>query len=364
MSAPCLAVITDCEFASCDPERRELAGVAEVRKYSCRSEEQVIEVAAEADALLVQYAPITRRVIHSLKNCRVIGRYGIGVDMIDVEAATQRRIPVVNVPEYCVEEVSDHTLALMLAAIRKILILHGSIAEGRWDFSVAVPLPRIRDLTVGLLALGKIARRVAEKLRGFGCAIIAHDPFADPQAAAVLGIQLVDLQTLLERSDLISVHAPLTKETRHLFDREAFGRMKRSAWIVNTSRGALIDESALIFALDQGLIAGAALDVLEQEPVSNNNPLVGRKNVLLTPHSAFYSAASLLDLQILTARGVAQVLRGQKPDYLVNSKVDPEVEWEVDPEIDIQADRGSDPAGADGSAPGNADHGAVDGTAP
>ena len=351
MSAPYLAVITDCEFASFDPERRELAGVAEVRKYSCRSEEQVIEAAAEADALLVQYAPITRRVIDSLKKCRVIGRYGIGVDMIDVEAATQRRIPVVNVPEYCVEEVSDHTLALMLAAVRKILLLHGSTAEGRWDFSVAAPLPRIRDLTVGLLALGKIARRVAEKLRGFGCAIIAHDPFADPQAAAVLGVQLVDLKTLLERSDIISIHAPLTKETRHLFDREAFRRMKRSAWIVNTSRGGLIDESDLNLALDQELIAGAALDVLEEEPVSKNNPLVGRKNVLLTPHSAFYSAASLLDLQILTARGVAQVLRGEKPDYLVNREVDPG----VDPQID--------PAGDDGSAPDSPGPGASDGAA-
>jgi D-3-phosphoglycerate dehydrogenase len=334
MSVPYLAVITDCEFASFDPERRELAGVAEVQKFACRSEEQVIEAAAEADALLVQYAPISRRVIDSLKKCRVIGRYGIGVDMIDVDAATQRGIPVVNVPDYCVEEVSDHTLALMLAACRKILLLHSSIAEGRWDFSVAAPLLRIGDLTVGLVALGKIARRVAEKLRGFGCSIIAHDPYADRRAALALGVELADLQTLLKRSDIISIHAPLTDETLHLFDREAFRRMKSSAWIVNTSRGGLIDESALVQALDRGSIAGAALDVLETEPISKDNPLIGRDNVVLTPHSAFYSAASLLDLQILTARGVAQVLRGERPDYQVNRTVDREVDPEVGPKVD------------------------------
>jgi D-3-phosphoglycerate dehydrogenase len=331
MSAPYLAVITDCEFASCDPERRELAGLAEVRKYACRSEEQVIEAAVQADAVLVQYAPITRRVIDSVEKCRVIARYGIGVDMIDVDAATKRNIPVVNVPEYCVEEVSDHTLALMLAAVRKILLLHDSVAGGRWDFSTAAPVVRIRDLTVGLVALGKIARRVAEKLRGFGCSLIAHDPYADRQAASALGVELVALQTLLERSDIISVHAPLTKETRHLIDREAFRRMKRSAWIVNTSRGGVIDESALNLALDRGLIAGAALDVLEEEPVSINNPLVGRDNVVLTPHCAFYSVASLRDLQILTARGVAQVLRGETPDNLLNREIDLKVKPHLEP---------------------------------
>jgi D-3-phosphoglycerate dehydrogenase len=323
MNEPYLAVITDCEFASFDPERRELAGVAEVRKYSCRSEEEVIAAAAEADAILVQYAPITRRVIDTLTNCRVIGRYGIGVDMIDLEAATQRGIPVVNVPHYCVEEVSDHTLALMLAASRKILLLHNSIAEGRWDFSVAAPVFRMRDITIGLIAFGKIARRVAEKLRAFGCRIIATDPYADARTALALGVELVDMETLLKESDIISIHAPLTKQTHHLFDRKAFQRMKSTAYIVNTSRGAVIDESALEHALDKGSIAGAALDVLEEEPVSRNSTLIGRDNVLLTPHCAFYSAASLLDLQILTARGVAQVLRGQKPDHPVNRPVDP-----------------------------------------
>ena len=321
MNEPYLAVITDCEFASFDPERKELAGVAELRKYTCKSEEEVISVAAEADALLIQYAPITRRVIDTLAKCRVIGRYGIGVDMIDLDAATQRGIPVVNVPYYCVEEVSDHTLALMLAASRRILLLHRSIAEGRWHYSVAAPVFRIRDITVGLVAFGKIARRVAEKLRAFGCRIIATDPYADAQTALALGVELVDMKTLLKESDIISIHAPLTKQTHHLFDREAFTRMKSTAWIVNTSRGAVVDESALEHALDEGAIAGAALDVLEEEPISKYNTLIGRDNVVLTPHCAFYSVASLLDLQILTARGVAQVLRGEKPDFPVNPSV-------------------------------------------
>ena len=313
-----LAVITDCEFASFEPERRELTGLAEVRKYCCRNEEEVIAAAAEADAILVQYAPITRRVIESLRHCRVIGRYGIGVDMIDLDAATDRGIPVVNVPDYCVEEVSDHTLALLLAVSRKILLLHNSVEGGQWDFSVAAPVFRIKDLTVGLVAFGKIARRVAEKLHGFGCRIVAYDPFAKQDTARALGVELVDLQTLLEDSDIISVHAPLTEQTRHLFDGETFRRMKKTAYLINTSRGAVIDESALEHALDAGLVGGAALDVLEEEPVSQGSTLIGRDNVLLTPHTAFYSVASLLDLQVLTARGVAQVLRGQKSEYLVN----------------------------------------------
>ena len=315
--APYLAVITDCEFASDEPERGELAGLAEVRKYACRSEEEVIAVAAAADAVLVQYAPITRRVIESLRRCRVIARYGIGVDMIDLEAARGRGIPVVHVPDYCVEEVSDHTVALMLAASRKLLTLHQAVSAGRWDFSVAAPVRRFRELAVGLLGFGKIARRVAEKLRGFGCRLRACDPYAREEAALALGVELVELVTLLAESDLVSVHAPLTEQTRHLLGLEAFRKMKPTALIVNTSRGALIDEAALADALDQGLIAGAALDVLEQEPIPADSRLLGRDNVLLTPHSAFYSVGSLRQLQVLTARGAAQVLRGEKPQYPV-----------------------------------------------
>jgi D-3-phosphoglycerate dehydrogenase len=321
MGVPYLAIITDSEFESCEPERKELALIAELRKAACRSEEQVIAAASEADAILVQYAPITRRVIESLGKCRVIGRYGIGVDMIDVDAAAERGIAVVNVPAYCVEEVSDHTLALMLAANRRLLHLHSSVSEGRWDFSIAEPLLRFKDLTVGLVAFGKIARRVAEKLRGFGCRIVATDPHADADAALALGVELMELQILLAASDIISIHAPLTDRTRHLFDRNTFTRMKNTAWVVNTSRGAVIDESALVRALDQGEIAGAALDVLEQEPIGKNSRLIGRDNVVLTPHSAFYSTASLRELQTLTARGVAQVLRGERPDYPVNPEV-------------------------------------------
>ena len=313
--APYLAVITDCEFASDDPERTELEGLAEVRKYACRTEEEVMSVAAEADALLVQYAPITRRVIERLPRCQVIARYGIGVDMIDLDAARQRGIPVVHVPEYCVEEVSDHTMALMLAASRKLLLLHRCVSAGRWDFSAAAPVQRFQDLSVGLLGFGKIARRVAEKLQPFGCRILACDPYADPKAAQVLEIELVDLAGLLAESDVISIHAPLTEETRHLFDREAFRRMKSTAFLVNTSRGAVVEEAALVEALDRNQIAGAALDVLETEPLSSTSPLIGRDNVLLTPHSAFYSVGSLRQLQVLTARGAAQVLRGEEPQF-------------------------------------------------
>jgi D-3-phosphoglycerate dehydrogenase len=192
------------------------------------------------------------------------------------------------------------------------------VAGGHWDFSVAAPVFRIRDLTVGLIAFGKIARRFAEKLRGFGCHMLAYDPYVDRQTAASLGVELVDFPALLKEADIVSIHAPLTEQTHHLFGPEAFGSMKRTAIIINTSRGALIDESALAQALDQGLLAGAALDVMEQEPLDPSSPLIGRDNVLITPHCAFYSAASLQDLQILTARGVAKVLRGEKADHQAN----------------------------------------------
>jgi D-3-phosphoglycerate dehydrogenase len=312
-----LAVITDSEFASDEPERRELDGLAEVRRHSCVSEEEVIAAAARADAILVQYAPITRRVIESLLQCRVIARYGIGVDMIDLDAARRREIQVVHVPDYCVEEVSDHTMALMLAASRKLLLLHRSVAEGHWHFSVAAPIQRFQDLTVGLLGFGKIARRIAEKLKPFGCRILTCDPYAQEPAVRSQGVELVGVEALLGDSDIISIHAPLTAQTRHLLDWDAFGKMRRKPILVNTSRGAVIDESALVRALDAGLVAGAALDVLEEEPIGAGNRLVGRDNVLLTPHSAFYSVGSLHQLQVLTARGAAQVLRGEKPQYPV-----------------------------------------------
>jgi D-3-phosphoglycerate dehydrogenase len=311
---PFLVVITDCEFTSFERERRELDSLAEVKVFQCRTENEVIAAARRADGLLVQYAPISRRVIEELEKCRVIARYGIGVDMIDLEAASERGIVVVNVPDYCIEEVSDHTVSLILACARKLPRLEAAVRKGNWDFSVAEPVFRMKDCTVGLVGLGKIAGRVAEKLKGFGCRLLAYDPYQTEAEAAKLDVRLTDLPQLLELADVVSLHAPLTPETRLMIGESALQRMKSTAYLINTSRGSLVDEAALAAALREGRIAGAGLDVLEKEPATPGNPLLGLENVLITPHAAFYSAESLQDLQTLTARAAAEVLRGLKRD--------------------------------------------------
>jgi D-3-phosphoglycerate dehydrogenase len=315
---PSLVVIVDCDFAGFELERAELEGLAELEVFQCRTESEVIEAAREADGILVQYAPISRAVIDSLRRCRVIARYGIGVDMIDLEAAARRGIWVVNVPDYCVEEVSDHAVALMLSSLRRLPRLDAAVRRGLWDASLAGPVLRVRDCTVGLVGLGKTARRVAAKLSGFGCRLLAHDPYPDLQAVGGLGVELVGLDELLASSDLVSLHAPLTPATRHLIDEHRLRRMKATAFLVNTSRGTLIDEKALCLALQQGWIAGAALDVAEREPRTLDDPLLGFDSVLFTPHAAFYSADSTKELQRRTARGVAEVLRGERPLHAVN----------------------------------------------
>ena len=311
-------VITDYDFGSTDLEQEELAELADLCAFQCRTEEEVIAAARDADALLVQYAPITARVLDSLPRCRVISRYGIGVDMIDLQAAAGRGIQVVNVPDYCIEEVSDHAVALILACVRKLPRLDAAVHRGRWDVLAVAPVSRLRDCTVGLVGLGNIARRVAEKLKGFGCPLVGHDPYVRPEAAADLGVGLLGLPELLERADVVSLHAPLTPQTRHMIGEAELRRMKNTALLINTSRGPLIDEPALCRALEQGWIAGAGLDVLEHEPVSPDNLLLRLDNALLTPHAAFYSARALEDLQRLTARAVAQVLRGEPPRNPVN----------------------------------------------
>lgn len=309
MRAPYRIVVTDCDFPNLDLEREEFDGLAELQLFQCRTEAEVIEAAREADGILVQYAPISARVIESLQRCRVIARYGIGLDTIDLEAAARRGIPVVNVPDYCIEEVSDHAVAMMLASVRRLFRLDAGVRRGRWDVSLAGPVFRIRDCTVGLIGLGKIARRVAVKLQGFGCRLLAHDPNVDPQAAAGLGARLVDLRELLALSDIVSLHVPLSPATKHLIGKAELQRMKKNAFLINTSRGGLVDQSALRTALQENWIAGACLDVAEHEPLPPDDPLLECENLLVTPHAAFYSVDSMRELQRRTAQAAAQVLR-------------------------------------------------------
>jgi D-3-phosphoglycerate dehydrogenase len=281
----------------------------------CNTEDGVIEAAKDADGIINQYAPITRRVIESLKKCKVIARYGVGVDNIDVEAATEHKIIVANVPDYCVDEVSTHAIALILACARGITLLDNKIREKRWDFTLAKPLFRTKGKTLGLFGLGRIARAVAQKASGFGFKIIAYDPYV---SKADDGIELVEFSKLLSNSDFISIHSPLTDETRHLFGENKLRAMKKTAYLINTSRGAIVDEEALYKVLKKRWIAGAALDVMEKEPPDWENLLPKLDNLIITPHISFYSEESYVELKTKTAKAVLSVLKGGLPRAMVN----------------------------------------------
>ena len=315
-------VVTDYDYPDLDIERRiitEAGGT--LIPAQCRSEEEVIQKAKDAHGLLTQYAPISRKVIEALSQCRVIARYGIGVDNIDISAATQRKIVVVNVPSYCEEEVANHTLALILACVRKIFLFNQAIRKGNWDWKLGRPIVRLSEQKLGLIAFGKIAKMVARKARAFGFSLMGFDPYVSDEEFAAERVRKVDLDYLLKNSDIICVHAPLTQETRHMLGREEFKKMKSSSFLVNTSRGAVVDEKALYEALRGGQIAGAALDVLEEEPPGKDSPLLKLDNVIFTPHVAWYSESSLKELRAKAATDLVRVLEGKTPQGFVNRKM-------------------------------------------
>ena len=309
-------VITDCDHPSIEIEKEILSEIdPEFVLAYCNTEDEVIEAAKDAGGIINQYAPITRRVIESLKRCKVIARYGVGVDNIDVEAATEHKIIVANVPDYCVDEVSTHAMALILACARGITLLDNKISEKRWDFTLAKPLFRTKGKTLGLFGLGRIARAVAQKASGFGFKIIAYDPYVSKVDD---GIELVEFSKLLSNSDFISIHSPLTDETRHLFGENKLRAMKKTAYLINTSRGPIIDERNLYVALKERWIAGAALDVMEKEPPDWENLLPKLNNLIITPHVSFYSEESYVELKTKTAKAVLSVLKGGLPRAMVN----------------------------------------------
>ena len=317
-----LVAVADTVFPSLDPAREALRGLnAEVRLATEPTPEAILEVAREADGLLVTYAKITGDIIEQLQKCQVIARFGIGVDNVDVEVATARGIVVTYVPDYCVDEVSDHAMALLIALARKVTFADRLVQQGRWEMKAVTPLRRLRGRTLGLAGFGKIPQALTPKAQAFGLTVMTYDPYIPDEVTASLNVEKVEFEQLLERSDYISVHAPLLPETKQMFNAAAFKKMKSDALIVNTARGPLIDTEALIEALDAGEIGGAGLDVVEIEPLPANSPLIGRDNVILTPHTAFYSVESLLDLQTKAAQDVAHVLRGERPVYPLNPEV-------------------------------------------
>ncbi|MDI6825112.1 MAG: C-terminal binding protein [Bacillota bacterium] len=315
-------MVTDHVFPSLETERRKLAEIgADLIEAPGTSEEEIVGAARDADGMLVCYAEITRKVIESLEKCRVIGRYGIGVNNIDLEAATEKGIQVANVPDYCVDEVSDHALALLLACARKIPQLDRTVKEGRWDFREQRPMFRVRGRTLGLVGFGKIARALAHKAQALGFKVVAYDPYVAEDEARARGVALVGLQELLSTADFVSVHAPLTRETRGLLGERELSWMKPTAYVINTARAEVVDEGALRRALVEGRIAGAALDVLAGERSDTGDPLVAMDRVILTPHCAFYSEESLQELQLRAVEEVVRGLKGEPLRSLVNREV-------------------------------------------
>jgi len=315
-------VITDRQFAEIEIEKEILSKVdAEVFDYQVKDEKDVIEIVGDCDAVITEYADLTRKAIDSMKKCQIISVYAVGVDGLDVAAATEKNICVGHVRDYCVDEVSTHAVGLILNLSRKISLLSNTVREGHWDFKLAGRVLNLRGQTFGLNGYGTIARAVAEKMKPFGVEIIAYDPFVPHETAAKSGVKLVDFEYLLENSDFISSHVPDLPSTRKLFNEAAFSRMKKTAYLVNTGRGPVVDEDDLIRALESGEIAGAALDVTDPEPISVDSPLLKMKNVVITPHSAYNSEDSQRRLQALTAENVAQRLMGYCPRFFANSEL-------------------------------------------
>ncbi len=312
-------------------EAKELAKVnAELVGADGVTEDEIIEAAKEADAIIASGAQITRRVIEALPECKVIVNYGVGFDTIDVNAATDNNIPVVNTPapEWCVEEVSNHTIILLLACAKKLIQVNNVIRQGHWhevSGTVPAPLGSIYGQTLGLVGCGSIGRLTARKAQCFGLKVLGYDPYVDKSLAKEYGITLVSLPKLLKESDFVSVHTPLNKETRHLIGEKEFKQMKATTYFINTSRGPVVDEPALIKALQERWIAGAGLDVFEKEPVDADNPLLKMDNVVVTPHCAAYSDVAFKRLRTSVGQEAARVLSGRWPKNVVNKTVKPKV---------------------------------------
>lgn len=319
-AAPRAAVfVTDCDHPSVAIERGivEAAGLAlELRQ--CRTEAEVADACRDAVGLLVQYAPITRAVLAALPRCRVVVRYGVGTDTVDVDAATDLGVAVCNVPDYGVEEVSDHALALLLALGRRVVTLDRAVRGGDWSLASSPDIRRLRGRVLGLVGLGRIGRAVARKALALGFEVVAHDPVvAEPPA----GVRQVGLDELLAGSDFVSLHAPLVPATRHLIDDAALRRMRPGAFLVNTARGGLVDTDALARALADGRLAGAGIDVLETEPIAPGHPLLEQPNCLLTPHAGWFSQDAFAELKAKAAQEAVAVVSGAAPRYCLNPRV-------------------------------------------
>ncbi len=321
MSAKAKVVLTDYVWESLEVERKTLEGLADLVPLQTKRPEEFLPEAGDCDALLNTYAgPITAEAMARMPKCRVIARYGIGVDTIDLDAATRAGIIVTNNPTYCIEEVAEHTLALALACARKVTVYDRLIRSGRWEVPPGKPMFRLAGMTFGLIGFGNIARQVALRAAAFGMRVVFADPMVE-QSAVGVSAKKMSVSELLEQSDFVSLHPPLTDQTRKMIGDDALARMKPAAFLINCSRGPIVDTAALVRALDAKRIAGCALDTTDPEPLPDPHPLRGRENVILTPHVAWYSEHALVGLQAGAPGEVRRVLAGQWPLHVVNPAV-------------------------------------------
>ncbi|MDK2950766.1 MAG: D-3-phosphoglycerate dehydrogenase / 2-oxoglutarate reductase [Kosmotogales bacterium] len=293
---------------------------AEILELHTRDPKILMQKLKDADAILTQYAPMNREIISSLKKCQVIARYGIGYDNVDVESCTENGIIVLNVPSYCEEEVSDSVIAMSYALTKKLNFYHKNLLKEIWDWKPGVPIHRFDKLKAGLLGFGNISKFAAKKFKALGLEVMVNDPFISDEIFEEHGVKKVTFDKLIKESDILSIHVPLTPKTKHLLGKKEFDLMKNTAIIINTSRGAIIDENALINALHEKSIAAAGLDVFENEPVSKDNPLLSMDNVIATPHCGWYSEESKIEIRKKIATNVLKVLKGEEPYGFVNKK--------------------------------------------
>ncbi|MDQ3793697.1 MAG: C-terminal binding protein [Actinomycetota bacterium] len=308
-------LITDFDYVDVEIERRilEEAGF-EVVAAQCRTEEEVVEAGSGASALLTQYAPITARVMDGLSELRMVGRYGVGYDVNDVEAARERGLWVANVPDYGTEEVASHALSMAFALLRHLPLYDRAVMEGRWHPHSTGQLVRLKNLTLGVVGLGRIGGTFARRAAPWFGRTLGCDPYLD---AWPEGVEQASLEEVFSESLLVSLHAPLTEETRGLVDRGLLERMPEGAYLVNTARGGMVVMDDLLWALEEGLLAGAALDVLPHAPPPADHPLLGNPNVILTPHAAYYSLEAEEEARTKAARNVVAWARDGRPLYPV-----------------------------------------------
>lgn len=321
MSPKFRVALTDYNFPNLDIENEVLAKEgAELIAKNCKTEDELIEHIKDADGIIDQFFPITRRAISYLNKCKVIAVYGIGTNQIDVTAASEKRILVVNVPDYCIDEVATHAVALLLDCAREVTRYNQLVKGGTWAY-MGLKLHRFCGKTVGIVGMGAIGKLVAKKLSGFDVKLIGYDPYVDSETMSSIGVRKMEIGELFIESDFITLHLPLTEQTRNLISTKLLGAMKPTAYLINVSRGGIIDETSLLQLLNGNRIAGAALDVLAKEPPEDRCPITSHPKTVVTPHIAWYSDESYKELRFKVAQSVADVLNGRTPRSIVNKNI-------------------------------------------